>query len=75
MYLRRRSGERRTDHAVRPAERLVTLPHSLGLVTIGGWGGVPPLELTVIHGYEQGKPKNRKRIDWKLITDLPVQSF
>src|SRR5207253_6418004 len=34
-----------------------------------------PLEVTVIHAYEQSKPKNRKRIDWKLITDLPVRSL
>jgi hypothetical protein len=30
--------------------------------------------LTVIHAEERGTPKNRKKIDWKLITDLPVQS-
>lgn len=35
----------------------------------------PPLELTVIHASERSKPKNRKRIDWKLITDLPVRSL
>jgi hypothetical protein len=35
----------------------------------------PPLELTVIHAVERGKPKNRKPIDWKLITDLPVISL
>ncbi|WP_245570252.1 hypothetical protein [Bradyrhizobium ottawaense] len=31
------------------------------------------LTLTVIHAEERGTPKNRK-IDWKLITDLPVGS-
>jgi hypothetical protein len=36
---------------------------------------IPPLELTVIHAQERGKPKNRKPLDWKLITDLPVQSL
>ena len=30
--------------------------------------------LTVIHAQEQKTPKNRKKIDWKLLTDLPVQS-
>jgi len=35
----------------------------------------PPLELTVIHAQERGKAKNRKRIDWKLITNLPVRSL
>jgi transposase-like protein len=34
----------------------------------------PTLTLTVIHAEERGTPNNRKRIDWKLITDLPVLS-
>ena len=34
----------------------------------------PALTLTVIHAQERGEPKNRKKIDWKLITDLAVQS-
>jgi hypothetical protein len=29
----------------------------------------------VIHAKERSKPKNRKPIDWKLITDLPVRSL
>jgi hypothetical protein len=45
------------------------------LPPIGKQKHYPPLEATVIHAYEQGRPKNRKRIDWKLITDLPVQSL
>ena len=32
------------------------------------------LRLTVIHAVERNKPKNRERIIWKLITDLPVLS-
>lgn len=32
----------------------------------------PDLDLTVIYAQEKEKPKNRDRIDWKLITDLPV---
>jgi hypothetical protein len=35
----------------------------------------PPLELTVLHAQERKKPKSRKRIDWKLITDLPVRTL
>ncbi len=35
----------------------------------------PPLKLTVIHATERSKPKNRKQIIWKLITDLPVRSL
>jgi hypothetical protein len=34
----------------------------------------PALTLTVIHAEERGTPKNRKKIDWKLITDLTVGS-
>jgi Transposase DNA-binding/Transposase Tn5 dimerisation domain len=44
------------------------------LPPIGKQKNYPPLEVTVIHAYEQGRPKNRKKIDWKLITDLPVLS-
>jgi hypothetical protein len=28
----------------------------------------------VIHVDERGTPKNRKKIEWRLITDLPVSS-
>jgi hypothetical protein len=41
---------------------------------IGKQKRYPALTLTVIHAEERGTPKNRKRIDWKLITDLSVQS-
>lgn len=34
----------------------------------------PALNLTVIHARERSKPQGRARIDWKLITDLPVRS-
>jgi hypothetical protein len=34
----------------------------------------PPVELTVIYAQEQGTPKDRERIDWRLLTDLPVGS-
>jgi hypothetical protein len=34
----------------------------------------PALELTVLHATERGKPRDRDRIDWKLITNLPVTS-
>jgi len=36
--------------------------------------GYPPLTLTVIHAQERDAPKGCEAIDWKLITDLPVQS-
>jgi len=34
----------------------------------------PELTLTVIHAQERGAPQGRDKIDWKLITDLPVSS-
>jgi hypothetical protein len=33
-----------------------------------------PVEVTAIYAQERGTPKNRDRIDWKLLTDLPVGS-
>ncbi|MGY3033932.1 hypothetical protein ACVIIV_003102 [Bradyrhizobium sp. USDA 4354] len=44
------------------------------LPPIGKQKRYPALTLTVIHNEERGTPKNRKKIDWKLITDLPVGS-
>ncbi len=44
------------------------------LPPIGKQKRYPALTLTVIHAEERRTPKNRKKIDWKLITDLPVQS-
>jgi hypothetical protein len=37
-------------------------------------GRYPELTLTVIHAQERGTPQGREKIDWKLITDLPVSS-
>lgn len=34
----------------------------------------PPLMLTVIYAQESATPRNREKIDWKLITNLPVRS-
>ncbi len=34
----------------------------------------PELILTAIHAKERGSPKDREKIDWKLLTDLPVRS-
>ncbi|HSW46191.1 MAG TPA: IS4 family transposase [Phycisphaerae bacterium] len=41
---------------------------------IGKEKGYPNLTLTVIHAKERGTPQDRKAIDWKLITNLPVTS-
>jgi hypothetical protein len=37
-------------------------------------GRYPPLDLTVLHATERGKPRGRDPIDWKLITNLSVNS-
>jgi hypothetical protein len=44
------------------------------LPPIGKQSRYPQLALTVRHAIERGRPRNRDRIDWKLITDLPVAS-
>ena len=44
------------------------------LPPIGKQQRYPALTLTVIHAEERGTPKNREKVHWKLITDLPVQS-
>ncbi|MCP3468177.1 IS4 family transposase [Bradyrhizobium sp. CCGUVB23] len=44
------------------------------LPPIGKQKKYPALTLTVIHAQERGTPKRRKKIEWKLLTDLPVQS-
>lgn len=33
-----------------------------------------PLKLTVLYARERDEPKGRERVDWKLITNLPVRS-
>src|SRR5580704_17581216 len=35
----------------------------------------PALTLTVIHARERDAPAHRKKIDWKLVTNLPVHNF
>ncbi len=42
---------------------------------IGKHKKYPPLSLTVIHAWERGKPKGRKPICWKLLTNLPVENL
>jgi hypothetical protein len=44
------------------------------LPPIGKWKRYPPPVLTVIYTEEAGTPRNRKKISWKLITNLPVNS-
>jgi hypothetical protein len=42
------------------------------LPPIGKQQRYPALTLYVIHARERGTPKGRERVEWKLITDLPV---
>jgi hypothetical protein len=44
------------------------------LPPIGKQSGYPALELAALHATERGKPRGRDRIEWKLITHLPVTS-
>lgn len=41
---------------------------------IGKQKDYPPLLLTVIYAQETSTPRNREKIDWKLITNLPIRS-
>jgi hypothetical protein len=45
------------------------------LPPIGKQKRYPELTLTVLHAQEREEPADRPRIDWKLITDLPIQSL
>ncbi|EWY37075.1 transposase [Skermanella stibiiresistens SB22] len=44
------------------------------LPPVGKQKRYPGLTLTVLHAQEREEPANRPRIDWKLVTDLPVLS-
>ena len=44
------------------------------LPPVGKQKQYPELTLTVIYAQERGTPQDREKIDWKLITDLPVSS-
>jgi hypothetical protein len=44
------------------------------LPPIGKQKQYPPLTLTVLHARERGKPRGRNRVDWKLLTNLPITS-
>jgi hypothetical protein len=45
------------------------------LPPIGKQAAYPELELTVIHARETSQPRGRERIEWKLLTNLPVNSL
>lgn len=45
-----------------------------GLPRIGKQKRYPALDLTVLYAQEREEPKHRPRIDWKLISNLPVHA-
>jgi hypothetical protein len=48
--------------------------HMTVLPPIGKQSRYPALQLTVLHAQERDPPSGRARIEWKLITNLPVRS-
>jgi hypothetical protein len=64
------------DNHGNPSEAILDLKYRRVhvLPPIGKQKRYPALSLTVLHAQERGIPKDRKKIDWKLITDLPVAS-
>lgn len=57
------------------AKLLVRFCRMTVLPPIGKQRRYPALSLTVIHARETTAPKNRDRIDWKLMSDLPVKGL
>jgi hypothetical protein len=59
-----------------PSEAILEIKYRRMLVRppIGKKKRYPDLFLTVMYAKERGTPKGRKKIDWKLITDLPITS-
>jgi hypothetical protein len=68
IEVRDRHGERSRATLELKLRRIKVLP------PIGKQSRYPSLDLTVLHATERGKPRGRDRIDWKLVTDLPITS-
>lgn len=68
LQVRNRRGEMTTAALELRFQRMVVRP------PIGKEKDYPKLILTVIHAAEKDAPKDREKIDWKLLTDLPVRS-
>jgi hypothetical protein len=68
IEVRNKKGERSEATLEIRYRRIRVLP------PIGKQKQYPQLALTVLHAQERGAPQDRERIDWKLITDLPVRS-
>ena len=53
----------------------IRVGHMRVLPPVGKQNRYPALSLTVIHAQETGEPKGRDRIEWKLLTNLPVEGL
>jgi Transposase DNA-binding/Transposase DDE domain len=64
------------DKTGNPSEAILEIKYQRirVLPPIGKHKQYPELLLTVIHAQERGTPQGREKIDWKLITNLPVGS-
>ena len=69
LLLKDRNGE--------PSEAVLEIKYQRVRVRppIGKHKEYPELLLTVLHAVERGTPKHREKVEWKLITDLPVRSL
>ncbi len=68
VQVRNRRGEFTTAVLEMRYRRIVVRPPK------GKQKDYPELILTAIHAKERNAPKEREKIDWKLLTDLPVRS-
>lgn len=64
------------DKKGKPSQAVLEIRYwrTVVLPPIGKQKNYPSLILTVIRATERGTPYGRDRIDWKLLTDLPVRS-
>lgn len=69
LQVRNKNGEESNANLEIKYHRIKVLP------PIGKKKKYPELWLTVIHAKEKIEPKDREKINWKLITDLPVNSL
>ena len=64
------------DRHGRPSEAVLELRYRrvLLLPPVAKQKQYRPVEVTAIYALERGTPKHRDRIEWKLLTDLPVET-
>jgi hypothetical protein len=68
VQVRNKQGELSTAVLEIRCRRMVVRP------PIGKQKDYPELILTAIHASERDTPKDREKVDWKLLTDLPVRT-